>query len=92
MTARKRRKTVSLPMMMTDLMMASWETLARRTLLVAQNKCSPAEYQRMIREKALAAATSGLRLISSGGRASMASVLGPWRSRAVSNAKRLRKK
>ena len=92
MTARKRRKTVSLPMMMTDLMMASWETIARRTLLVAQNKCSPAEYQRMVREKALAAATSGLRLISSGGRASMASVLGPWHSRAVSNAKRLRKK
>jgi predicted metal-dependent hydrolase len=28
MTARKRRKTVSLPMMMTDLMMASWETLS----------------------------------------------------------------
>jgi hypothetical protein len=61
MTARKRRKTVLLPMMMmTDLMMASWETIARRTLLVAQNKCSPAEYQRMVREKALAAATSGL--------------------------------
>ena len=92
MTARKRRKTVSLPMMMTDLMMASWETIARRTLLVAQNKCSPAEYQRMAREKALAAATSGLRLISSGGGASMASVLAPWHSRAVSNAKRLRKK
>jgi hypothetical protein len=92
MTARKRRKTVSLPMMMTDLIMASWETIARRTLLVAQNKCSPVEYQRMVREKAMAAATSGLRLISSGGRASMASVLGPWHSRAVANAKRLRKK
>jgi hypothetical protein len=91
MRARKRRKAVSLPMMMTDLMMASWETIARRTLLVAQNKCSPAEYHRMVREKALAAATSGLRLISSGGRASMASVLAPWHSRAVANAKRLRK-
>jgi hypothetical protein len=68
MRARKRRKAVSLPMMMTDLMMASWETIARRTLLVAQNKCSPAEYHRMVREKALAAATFGLRLISSGGR------------------------
>jgi hypothetical protein len=45
----------------------------------------------MVREKALAAATSGLRLISSGGRASMASVLAPWHSRAVANAKRLRK-
>ena len=61
-----RRKTLSLPMMMTNLMMASWETIPRRTLLVAQNKCSPAKYQRMLREKALAAARSGLSLVSSG--------------------------
>jgi hypothetical protein len=51
MTARKRRKTVSLPMMITDLMMASWETIARRTLLIAQNKCSSAEYQRMFERR-----------------------------------------
>ena len=88
MRARSRRKTASLPGMMTDLMMASWETIARRTLLIAQNKCSPAEYQRMVREKASAAASSGLRLISSGGGASL---LAPWHSRAVANAKRLRK-
>ena len=91
MRARSRRKTASLPGMMTDLMMASWETIARRTLLIAQNKCSPAEYQRMVREKASAAASSGLRLISSGGGASLASLLAPWHSRAVANAKRLRK-
>jgi len=90
--ARKSRKTLSLPAMMTDLMLASWETIARRTLLMAQNKCSPAEYRRMVKEKAEAAATSGLKFISSGGRASMTSVLAPWRSRAVANAKRLRKK
>lgn len=92
MKARKSRKTLSLPAMMTDLMLASWETIARRTLLMAQNKCSPAEYRRMVKEKAEAAATSGLKFISSGGRASMTSVLAPWRSRAVANAKRLRKK
>lgn len=92
MTTRKRRKTSSLPMMMTDLMLASWETMARRTLLIAQNKCSPAEYRRMVREKVAAAATSGIRVISSSGKASMASVLAPWRSRAVANARRLRKK
>jgi hypothetical protein len=68
MRARKRRKNLSLPMMMTDLMLASWETIARRTLLMAQHKCSPAEYRRMVREKTQAAAASGLRLISSGGR------------------------
>jgi hypothetical protein len=53
--ARTRRKT-SFPTMMTDLMFASWETFMRRTLLIAQNKCSPAEYRRMLNEKAEAAA------------------------------------
>jgi hypothetical protein len=48
---RERRNTLSLPVMMTDLMKASWETIARRTLRVAQNKCSPAEYQRMVERR-----------------------------------------
>jgi len=81
MKARKRRKNLSFPGMMTELMLASWETIARRTLLMAQNTCSPAEYRRMIAEKTEAAAASGLKFISSGGRASMMSVMAPWRSR-----------
>jgi hypothetical protein len=44
MKARKRRKSLRLPLMMADLMLASWETMARRALLMAQNKCPPAEY------------------------------------------------
>jgi hypothetical protein len=92
MKARKRRKNLSLPGMMTELMLASCETIARRTLLMAQNTCSPAEYRRMVTEKVEAAAASGLQFISSGGRASMALVMAPWRRRAVSNAKRLRRK
>jgi hypothetical protein len=79
-------------MMMTGLMFASWETFTRRTLLIAQNKCSPAEYRRMLNEKIEAAAASGLQLFSRGGRASTASLMAPWRRRAVANAKRLRKK
>jgi hypothetical protein len=67
MKARRRRRT-SLPIMMTDLMFASWETVALRALLIAENKCSPAEYSRMLSEKAEAAAATGLALISSGGR------------------------
>jgi hypothetical protein len=92
MKARKRRKNLSLPGTMADLMVASWETIARRTLLMAQNTCSPVEYRRMVAEKAEAAAASGLKFISSGGRASMTSLMSPWRSRAVANAKRLRRK
>jgi hypothetical protein len=92
MKVRKRRKGSSVPVMMTELMLASWETIARRTLLMAQNACSPEEYRRMVREKAEAAATSASRLVFSAGRASTASVLAPWRTRSVANARRLRKK
>jgi hypothetical protein len=89
MKARKRR-SAPLPVTMIELMLASWETIARRGLLIAQIKCPPSEYRRMFREKAAAAAVSGSRLARR--RASMASVLAPWHSRAVANAKRLRKK
>jgi hypothetical protein len=91
MKARRRRST-SLPIMVTDLMLASWETVARRALLIAENKCSPAEYSRMFREKAEAAAATGLALISSGGNATPVSMLAPWHRRAIANARRLRKK
>jgi predicted metal-binding transcription factor (methanogenesis marker protein 9) len=37
-------------------MRASWETVMRRTLLIAQSDCSPAEYRRMVKEKAEAVA------------------------------------
>lgn len=52
MKARKRRKNLSLPGMWTELMWASWETITRRTLLMAQNTCSPTECRRMVTEKA----------------------------------------
>jgi hypothetical protein len=90
--ARKRGKAMSLPFLMTNLTLASWETIARRTMLMAQNQCSPAEYQRMVREKAQAAMESGVRLAMSGGHASMATLMAPWYSLAKANAKRLRKK
>jgi hypothetical protein len=77
---------------MTDLLLDSWETVMRRTLLIAQNDCSPAEYRRMVKEKAEAVTISGLALISSGGKAPMSSLLAPWHRRAKANAKRLRKK
>ena len=91
MASRQRRKKVSIPAMMTGLMLASWETVLRRTLLMAQNKCSAAEYRRMVREKAEAAAISGLTLASGGG-ASVKALLAPWYTRAKANARRLRSK
>ena len=40
--------------MMAEMMLASWETIARRTLLIARDTCTPAEYRRMVIEKAAA--------------------------------------
>jgi hypothetical protein len=92
MKRRKRRQRLSLAGVMSDLMLASLETITRRSFLILQNDCSPAEYRRMANEKAEAAARSAARLVSSGGRATMTSLLAPWRSRAIANARRLRKK
>ena len=78
--------------MMAEMMFASWETMTRRAMLMAQNQCSPDEYRRMFGEKVEAAALSASKLMSRGGRARMTSVLAPWHRRVVANAKRLRKK
>ena len=88
----RRRRTASLPILMTNLTLRSWETIAHRTMLMAQNKCTPAEYQRMVAEKAAAAMDSGMKFVTSGGRASMAALLAPWNTRVTANSKRLRRK
>ena len=50
MTKPRRRAALPLPLplMMADLAFASWETMLRRTVMMAQGNCSPAEYQRMV--------------------------------------------
>jgi hypothetical protein len=83
-------KDVSL--MMTNLTLTSWETIARRMLLISENRCSPDEYQRMVSEKAEAAMATGLTLMSTFGQASMASLMAPWLDLTTANAERLRKK
>jgi hypothetical protein len=74
--------------MMAELMMASWETMALRSLMIAQGTCSLAEYQRMATEKATALQQSALAVIS--GHGEMAA-LAPWHRHATANAKRLRR-
>jgi hypothetical protein len=86
------REAVSLPLMMIDLTLMSWETVARRMLLISQNRCSPDEYQRMVSEKAEAAMATGLTFMSTFGQASMASLMAPWLSLTTANVERLRKK
>lgn len=78
----------ALPIMMARLTAASWETIFHRGVMMAQGTCSAAEYQRMSMEKAAAAQSSMMALMT--GR-SPAAVMAPYVTRARANAKRLRR-
>jgi hypothetical protein len=77
----------ALPIMMTELAMASWETIWHRTALMATGACTQAEYGRMVHEKMRAMQQSGLAMME--GKDTEA-VLRPFHRRATANAKRLR--
>lgn len=86
----KKRSPPPLPFMVAEMALASWETVFRRSLMIAQGSCSVTEYQRMVLEKTRAAHLSVRALAKESG--DMAAALAPWHSRAVANAKRLRRK
>ena len=85
--ARGRARTF--PGLMAELAMASWETIARRTAMIARGTCTPAEYQRMVIEKAGALQQSAMAVMTGRGKKA---VLAPWHKRATANARRLRRK
>jgi len=87
-----RRKTVPIPLMMAELTLASWETIARRSLMMARGTCSQAEYVRMVAEKAAAMQQSALAMSQSWATMDAAALLAPWHGRARANARRLRRK
>ena len=89
MKKRTYRTSRALPVMMAQLTVASWETIFHRTMMMARGTCSPAEYQRMVMEKAAAMQTSTRALVS---RKGGGAVLAPFLWRARGNAKRLRRK
>jgi hypothetical protein len=82
-------QAVGLPAIMTELICSSFETIARRSWMLAQGKCSPTEIARMVLEKQQALSLSGIALLSG---ASAASILAPFHRGATANAKRLRGK
>ena len=88
MRKRTRTPSLSLPVMMAQLTLASWETIFRRTMMMAQGTCSAAEYQRMGAEKAAAMGQSVTALLTGRGQAAM---VAPFVTRARANAKRLRR-
>jgi hypothetical protein len=68
---------------------ASWETIMRRTVMMAQGTCTPAEYRRMAEEKVAAVQLSIGAFMSGRGQAA---VLAPFVNRAQANVRRLRRK
>jgi hypothetical protein len=88
-----------LPLLWTELVWASWETIARRSLMMMSGTCSSAEYHRMGAEK-LKAVTKATQVLTSkkvpasgrGGARTIAAALRPFHAPAVANAKRLRRK
>ena len=92
MRRRKRRVPTPLPLLFVELTLASWETIARRMLMIANGTCPPAEYARMVMEKATAAQRTALALSGKRTRRNPRSVIGPWHRGATANAKRLRKR
>jgi hypothetical protein len=57
--------------------------------MIARGACTPAEYQRMVTEKAAALQQSAIAVMT--GRGKKAALL-PWHKRATANARRLRRK
>lgn len=83
---------VALPFLMTELALASWETIFHRTMMMAQGTCTQAEYARMVTEKVAAAQYSAIALAKPWTSIEPAAVLAPWHRRASINARRLRRK
>lgn len=89
MKKRDRNSPLALPLMMTRLAAASWETMFHRGLMMAQGTCSALEYQRMVTEKAAATRSAMLAMMTGRG---ASAVVAPYVTRARANAKRLRRK
>ena len=81
-------QAVRLSAMTTEMMSSSFETMARRSWMLAQGKCSPTECARMVLEKQQALALSGFALLMG---ASATSILAPFHRGVTANAKRLRR-
>ena len=68
------RRRRPLPVMMAELMMASWETIARRSLMIVQGTCRRG-ISAMVMEKAAALQQSAIAVMSGRGKKA---TLAPW--------------
>ena len=90
---RSRLPLLPWPLLVAEMTMASYETIALRGLMIAGGTCSAAEWQRMLQEKMEAAGETAQALMRAGyDLADPAPVLAPWHRRAQANARRLRRR
>ena len=75
--------------MLTELAVASYETILHRSMMIAFGRCSGAEYGRMVLEKFAAAQESG---VAAGLSLDPVAAETPWHAAATRNAKRLRRR
>jgi hypothetical protein len=78
----------TVPAMIAELAMVSWQTICYRSLLMVTGTCSAAEYQRMSLEKASAAWDATIAFMTGEGEAA---IVAPFLIRARANARRLSK-
>lgn len=84
-----RRRVPALPLMLSELAIASAETIVHRTAMIAAGRCSPHEYHRMVAEKVSATQQTAIAAMVPG--VAVAALLAPWHKAARSNSRRLRR-
>ncbi|MFO1152864.1 MAG: hypothetical protein U1E42_04225 [Rhodospirillales bacterium] len=75
--------------MLTETFWSSVQTIGRRTRLIAEGRCTAAEYRRMLEEKVAAAQDSAAVLARRRGSGGVTALLAPWHRRVKANARRL---
>jgi len=85
-----RRRVPSLPLMFSELALASAETIFHRTVMAATGQWTAVEHQRMVAEKVSAVQQTAIAAMVPG--VAAAALLAPWHKAARSNSRRLRAK
>jgi len=87
---RRPRRTLQLPEMLSQLAVASAETVLHRTGMAASGRYTQAEFQKMFVEKTIAMQQTALAAMMPG--ATAMALLTPWHRAATRNSRRLRRK
>jgi hypothetical protein len=90
LTTGQRPDSAFLPLMVAELALASAETIAWRTMMMAQGTCTPGEYVSMVMEKAEALQHTAVALSQFWIATDLEALVAPWHIRATANARRLR--